>query len=257
MQFIELKKEEGLAVLTINRPQALNALNSEVLSELATILDDVEKEDEIKVLIITGGGSKSFVAGADIGEMQSKNSAEGYVFAGKGQSIFDRIETLRIPVIAAVNGLALGGGCELAMACDIRIASPNAKFAQPEVGLGIIPGFGGTQRLPRLVGKGKALELILTGNIVTAGEALNIGLVNQVVEGDILAAAKEMAQMMLTKSSLAINYAKKAVHYGLQSDIKTGMAIELSFEGMCFGSEDQKEGMAAFAERRKANFTGR
>lgn len=257
MAYVEIQKEETLAVITINRPQALNALNTEVLNELAASLDVVEKDNEVKAVIITGGGTKAFVAGADIGEMQNKNVTEAYDYIQLGQGIFERIENFRTPVIAAVNGFAFGGGCELALACDIRIASDKAKFGQPEVGLGIIPGFGGTQRLPRLVGKGKALELILTGNTINAAEALGIGLVNKVTEGDALEAAKEMAKVILAKSPVAVSLAKQAVHYGLQCDVKTGIATEASYCSMCFGCEDQKEGMRAFAEKRKANFTGR
>jgi len=174
MSFVEIQKEENLAIIAINRPQALNALNSEVLKELAASLDVVEKDDEVKLVIITGGGAKAFVAGADISEMQTKNVGEAYEYICLGQGIFERIENFRTPVIAAVNGFAFGGGCELAMACDIRLASDKAKFGQPEVGLGIIPGFGGTQRLPRLGGKGKALELKLNGNTISETEALNI-----------------------------------------------------------------------------------
>ncbi len=257
MANVLLEKSEGIAIISINRPEALNALNTETVVELGKVVDAVKADDEVRVVIITGAGGKAFVAGADIAEMQSKNAEAGFIFGTTGQAVFEKIEGLARPVIAAINGFALGGGCELAMACDIRLASEKAKFGQPEVGLGIIPGFGGTQRLPRLVGKGKAMELILTGGVIPAAEALRIGLVDKVVEGDVLEAAKELAKNIAAKSPLAIRYAKAAVNKGLQSDVNTAIAYEASLLGLCFATEDQKEGMAAFLGKRKPEFKGR
>lgn len=256
MAIVKLLKEDGLAVITINRPEALNALNSEVLNEINTAIEDVKADDQIGVVILTGAG-KAFVAGADIAQMQAMSVDEAYAFAKLGQEVFEKIENLPKIVIAAVNGYAFGGGCELSMACDIRLASEKAVFGQPEVNLGITPGFGGTQRLPRLVGKGKAIELIATAGNVTAAEAERIGLVNSVVDGDVLAAAKEMAQKILSKGSFAVRYTKAAIQNGLQTDIKTAIAYEASVFALCFGAEEQKEGMAAFLEKRKPVFKGR
>lgn len=254
MATVQLTKEEGLAVITINRPEALNALSKVVLQELDSALESVKADLEVGVVIITGGGNKAFVAGADIALMQSMSVNEAYSFAKFGQEVFIKIETLPQIVIAAVNGFALGGGCELAMACDIRLASESALFGQPEVNLGITPGFGGTQRLARLVGKGKAIELITTANNLTAVDAERLGLVNAVVEGDVLEAAKNMARKILTKGSFAVGYAKKAIHDGLQTDIITGNAYEASLFGLCFGNLEQKEGMTAFLEKRRPDF---
>lgn len=256
MATVQLAKEEGIAVITINRPEALNAINSQVLKELDIVLEYMKVDPEVGVVIITGEGTKAFVAGADISLMQSMSVDEAYSFAKFGQDVFAKIETLPQIVIAAVNGFALGGGCELAMACDIRVASENARFGQPEVNLGITPGFGGTQRLARLVGKGKAIELITTAINLTAVEAERLGLVNTVVVGDVLEAAKVMARKILTKGTFAVSYAKKAVHYGLQTDINTGSAYEASLFGLCFGNPEQKEGMTAFLEKRKPDFKG-
>jgi len=255
MATVMLAKEEKMAVITINRPEALNALSSEVLRELNAAIEDIKADDQVGVVIITGAG-KAFVAGADIAQMQSMTVDDAYAFAKLGQDIFEKIETLPKIVIAAVNGFALGGGCELCMSCDIRLASENAKFGQPEVNLGITPGFGGTQRLSRLVGKGKAIELIATADTISAADAEHLGLVNKVVSGEVLPAAKEMAQKILSKGSFAVRYSKAAVHYGLQTDIKTGIAYEASVFGLCFGAQEQKEGMAAFLEKRKPQFKG-
>jgi enoyl-CoA hydratase len=238
MKTVILEKEEGLAIITINRPKALNALNYEVLMELEQAIESVRTDDSIGVVILTGLG-RAFVAGADIAAMQSMTVAEAYTFARMGQEVFNQIETLPKIVIAAINGFALGGGCELAMACDIRVASEKAKLGQPEVNLGITPGFGGTQRLARLVGKGRALELIVTADNISAEEAERLGLVNKVVgEEELMDAAKDLAKKILSKGSFAVRYAKAAVHNGLQSDIKTAIEYEASVFALCFGKTE-------------------
>ncbi|HZK33270.1 MAG TPA: short-chain-enoyl-CoA hydratase [Tissierellaceae bacterium] len=248
------KKEGNIAMLSINRPNALNALNSDVLKELDSAIDKVIEDEEIYVAILTGEG-KAFVAGADIGEMKDMNSIEARKFAHKGLELFRKIELMEKPMIAAVNGFALGGGCELSMACDIRIASDRAKFGQPEVGLGITPGFGGTQRLSRLIGEGRAKELIFTTDIIKADEAYRIGLVNKVVSGEeLMDTALEMAKNIASKAQLAIRYAKDSINKGGEVDLDTAMSIEKNLFGLCFASEDQKEGMAAFLEKRKPNY---
>ncbi len=253
-----IAEEDGVAVVTINRPKALNALNSTVLDELARAFDEFAVNDAVKAVIVTGSGEKSFVAGADITQMKDMNVAEGKIFAEKGQNTFLKIEQCPKPVIAAVNGFALGGGCELSMACDIRIASENAKFGQPEVGLGIVPGFGGTQRLPRLVGRGMAKLLIYTGDMIDAQEALRIGLVQKVVAPEsLLTEAKGVVKRILKKSSIAVNFAKDAINRGMEMDIPNAMQYEAYIFGTCFASEDQKEGMTAFVEKRKPAFSGR
>lgn len=257
MSMIQLEKQGSVAVLRIDRPEAMNSLNAQVLSELNAGLDAVESDPEIKAIIITGEG-KAFVAGADIAFMHGLDEESGYDFGRLGQQVFRRIETMEKPVIAAVNGFALGGGCELAMACDIRIASDRAKFGQPEVGLGIIPGYSGTQRLPRLVGKGKAMELILTGNIITAETAGSIGLVDQVVpQESLMDEALAMARKIAGNGPVAVAYAKKAIQQGTElSDMDEAILLEADYFGKCFSTSDQKEGMAAFLEKRKPQFTG-
>ncbi len=254
LNYILLNKDENIGILTINRPKALNALNSEVLDELNKAIDQVIEDDNIHILIITGEG-KAFVAGADIGQMKDMDVFEAREFAKKGLSIFRKIELMEKPVIAAVNGYALGGGCELAMACDIRIASDKAKFGQPEVGLGITPGFGGTQRLARIVGIPKAKELIFTGETINAEEALRIGLVNKVVAAEsLMEEALTMARKIASKGQLAVRYSKVAINRGIETDIETGLAMERELFGLCFATEDQKEGMGAFLEKRSPNF---
>lgn len=249
-----LEKQENIAVISINRPKALNALNSDILTELDSAIDKVIEDEDVYVVILTGKG-KAFVAGADIAEMKDMNSVEARRFANKGLNLFRKIELMEKPIIAAVNGFALGGGCELAMCCDIRIASNKAKFGQPEVGLGITPGFGGTQRLSRLVGEGKAKELIFTADIIKSEEAHRIGLVNRVVTDEkLMEAAIEMASKIASNGQLAIRYSKSAINRGGEVDIDTGMSIEKNLFGLCFASEDQKEGMAAFLEKRKPNY---
>lgn len=249
-----LKKEGNVGILSINRPNALNSLNSKVLEELNEAIDLIEKDEEIYVLILTGEG-RAFVAGADISEMKDLNSQEGRAFAEKGMKVFRRIELMEKPVIAAVNGFALGGGCELSMSCDIRIASEKAKFGQPEVGLGITPGFAGTQRLARIVGLGKAKELIYTCDIIGANEAYRIGLVNKVVAPEeLMESAMDMAKKIASKAQIAVRYSKTAINRGIETDIETGMIVEKELFGLCFATEDQKEGMNAFLEKRTPNY---
>lgn len=248
------KKEGHIGILSINRPDALNALNSEVLDELDKAMDELKEDEDIHVIILTGEG-RAFVAGADIKEMKDLNMLEAREFSEKGVGLFRRIELMEKPIIAAVNGFALGGGCELSMCCDIRIASDKAKFGQPEVGLGIIPGFAGTQRLSRLVGMGKAKELIFTTDIIDAEEAYRIGLVNKVVPGDkLMEEALNMANAISSKGQIAIRFAKTAINLGGETDIETGMKIEKDLFGLCFATEDQVEGMEAFLEKRKPNY---
>lgn len=252
-----LEKEDGMAILFINRPEAMNALNDEVLKELSIVIPKISDDDEIKALIITGSGNKAFVAGADISYMEPLNAVEGRSFGILGQEVFLAIENLEKPVIAAVNGFALGGGCELAMSADIRLASENAKFGQPEVGLGITPGFGGTQRLPRLVGEGIAKEIIFSGNIINAEEAYRIGLVNHVYPAEILLdEAKKLAKKIASNAPIAVKLSKVAINRGMQTDINTAMAIEADLFGICFATEDQKQGMSAFVNKEKPDFKG-
>lgn len=258
MNTVKLEKIEGIGILRMDRPEAMNALNEEVLRDLDAALDRVEEDPEIRVLILTGEG-KAFVAGADIALMQGLDEAAGYAFGRLGQQVFRRIETMDPIVIAAVNGFALGGGCELAMACDIRIAAERAKFGQPEVGLGITPGYSGTQRLPRLVGKGRAMELIATGSIIPAETALSIGLVNRVVpQENLMEEALSMARKIAGNAPLAVSYSKKAIQQGLERcDLDEAILVEAELFGKCFATADQKEGMSAFLEKRKPEFTGK
>jgi len=250
--------EAGVGIVTINRPKALNALNYDTLNELNTIFDQLAADDAVKTVIITGSGEKSFVAGADITAMLPMSAVEGRKWAKFAQAVFNKIENFPRPVIAAVNGFALGGGCELAMACDIRIASEKAKFGQPEVSLGIPPGFGGTQRLPRLVGKGRAKELLFTGDMIDAAEAYRIGLANQVAAPEeLISVAKVMAQKIMSRGPVAVELCKAAVNEGLDVDLESGVAFEAEVFGLCFATDDQKEGMTAFVEKRKAVFTGK
>ncbi len=252
MSTVLLEISGHVATITINRPNVLNALSTEVLSDLNGVLDEVEKTESVYAVIITGAGEKSFVAGADIAEMKDKNVEEAAAYGRFGNDVFSRIENFRCPVIAAVNGFALGGGCELSMACDIRIASSNARFAQPETGLGITPGFGGTQRLPRLVGAGMAKELIYTCRQVKAEEALSIGLVNKVVEPEaLMEETMKLAQRIAANAPIAVAYSKKAINDGLQTDMNGGIAIEVKEFSECFSTEDQKMAMTAFVNKEK------
>ena len=251
---VVLDKQNHIATISFNRPKALNALNSDVLKELDQILDEISVNEEIYVVIVTGYG-KAFVAGADISEMKDKTPEEARKFAQLGSGVFRKLELMEKPVIAAVNGFALGGGCELAMSCDIRIASEKAKFGQPEVGLGITPGFAGTQRLSRLVGIAKAKEMIFTCDLIDSAEAERLGLVNKVVaQEELMIEALVLAEKIVSKAQVAIRYSKTSINRGFESDIETGMQIEKDLFGLCFSTEDQEEGMKAFLEKRKANF---
>lgn len=255
---VVLSKEGNIAVITINRPKALNALNTETLLELNNVIEAVELDDEVYAVILTGAGEKAFVAGADISEMKNMTVVEGRKFGKLGNKVFRRIESLEKPVIAALNGFTLGGGCELAMSCDIRIASTKAKFGQPEAGLGITPGFGGTQRLARLVGMGMAKELIFTGKMIDANEALRIGLVNSVFEPEkLMEEARALANSIALNAPIAVRLCKSAINRGIQCDIDTALMYETEVFGECFATEDQKEGMTAFVERRAKNFNNR
>jgi enoyl-CoA hydratase len=251
MEFIKYEAEGAVATITIDRPKALNALNSQVLDELSEVLDAVDL-NVVRAVILTGAGEKSFVAGADIGEMSTLTKAEGEAFGKKGNDVFRRLETFPIPVIAAVNGFALGGGCEIAMSCDIRICSENAVFGQPEVGLGITPGFGGTQRLARIVSVGKAKEMIYSARNIKADEAYRIGLVNNVYPlEELLPAAKKLAGTIAANAPIAVRNCKKAINEGLQVDMDAAIVVEEKLFGDCFETEDQKAGMANFLEKDK------
>lgn len=252
MTHILFEKKGNVAIALINRPKALNALNSEVLNDLNTLVDTVNADEEIRVLILSGSGEKAFVAGADIGEMSNLSKAEGEAFGKKGNDVFRKLETMPIPVIAAVNGYALGGGCELAMACDIRICSETAVFGQPETGLGITPGFGGTQRLARLVGPGMAKQLIYSARNIKADEALRIGLVNAVYPAEeLMAQAEKLAETIAKNAPIAVRACKQAINEGLETPMDEAIAIEEKLFGSCFETDDQKEGMGAFLEKRK------
>jgi enoyl-CoA hydratase len=251
MEYIKYEQKGAYALLTITREKALNALNSAVLEELDQVLTEINLE-EVRCLIITGAGAKSFVAGADIGEMSALTKEEGTAFGKKGNDVFRKLELLPIPVIAAVNGFALGGGCEIAMSCDIRIASDNAVFGQPEVGLGITPGFGGTQRLARLVGPGMAKQMIYTARNIKVDEALRIGLVNAVyTQEELLPAAEKMAAGIAKNAPIAVRNCKQAINEGLDLDMDQAIALEEKLFGGCFETYDQQEGMKAFLEKRK------
>lgn len=251
MEFITYEQEGFVGVITINRPKALNALNSQVLEELDATLDAIDI-NETRVLVLTGAGEKSFVAGADIGEMSTLTKAEGEAFGKKGNDVFRKLETFPIPVIAAINGFALGGGCEISMSCDIRICAENAIFGQPEVGLGITPGFGGTQRLARIVGPGMAKQMIYTGRNIKADEALRIGLVNAVYpQEELLDAAKKMASGIAMNAPIAVRACKKAINEGLDVDMDAALVIEEKLFGDCFETEDQRAGMGNFLEKDK------
>ena len=252
MTHVLLEKKEHIAVATINRPKALNALNSEVLSDLDELVDIVTADQDIYALIITGSGEKAFVAGADIAEMSTLSKEGGEAFGKHGNDVFRRIETLPIPTIAAVNGFALGGGCELSMSCDIRLCADTAVFGQPETGLGITPGFGGTQRLARLVSPGMAKQLIYSAKNIKADEAYRIGLVNAVYPlEELMPAAEKLAQTIAKNAPIAVRACKKAINDGLQTDIDQAVVIEEKLFGSCFQTADQIEGMGAFLEKRK------
>lgn len=247
--------EGGVELVTINRPKALNALNPEVMDTLTEVFADLAMEDELRAVILTGSG-KAFVAGADISAMQSFDAMDAEAFAAAGQALGDVMEALPVPIVAAINGFALGGGCELAMCCDIVLAGERARFGQPEVKLGVIPGFGGTQRLTRRVGLTKALDLCLTGRMVGADEAVAMGLAARKVEGDVVEAAKAVASDIAAMGPQAVRLCKRAIHDNADANLATGLRAERSLFALCFATSDQKEGMAAFLEKRQAAFTG-
>ena len=250
MGYVDYEVKGAVGIVTINRPKALNALNSEVLDDLNNVFDSIDQET-VRAVVLTGAGDKSFVAGADIGEMSTLTKAEGEAFGKKGNDVFRKIETFPLPVIAAVNGFALGGGNELAMSCDFRIASENAVFGQPEVGLGITPGFGGTQRLTRLVGAGYAKYMIYTARNIKADEAYRIGLVNQVVPAEeLMATAEKLASIIAGNAPIAVRNCKKAVNDGLEVNMDDALVVEEKLFGDCFESYDQQEGMANFLRKK-------
>ena len=248
---------DAVAIITFNRPKALNALNNELLDELARALDEIAQNEAVKVLVLTGAGDKAFVAGADITELATFNSLAAKLFAKKGHDTFNRLRALPIPVIAAVNGYALGGGCEVALACDFIYASENAMFGLPEINLGLMPGFGGTQRLPRLIGKNMAKEMIFTGKMISAGEAKGIGLANKVCPAQtLMEEVFKTANAIAQKGKVSLRAAKQAVDQGMNVDLASGCAMEVDGFALCMASEDSKEGTGAFLEKRKAVFKG-
>lgn len=250
--------KDQIARITVNRPNVLNALNRKTVEELGECLDSARRDESVRVLIITGAGEKGFVAGADINELAKRTPLDAPDFARFGQGVLRRLETMGKPSIAAINGFALGGGCELALACTLRIASKNAMLGQPEVKLGILPGYGGTQRLPRLCGKGVAHEMILTGEMITADEALRVGLVNRVVEpAELLPTAEAIAKKIIANAPLAVKYAMEAVEHGMEMTQEEGLYLEATLFGLCCASEDMREGTRAFLEKRPAKFQGR
>jgi enoyl-CoA hydratase len=257
-EYLLYEKRDGIGYVTVNRPDKRNALNAGVVRELDAVFTQIAADDEVRVVILTGAGDKAFVAGADIGELAVQTPVQGKETARYGQNVLDSIERLGKPVIAAINGYALGGGCELAMACTMRIASENAKLGQPEVKLGIIPGYGGTQRLPRLVGKGRAMELILTGDMISADEAYRIGLVNHVTaKEELLTTAEKIARQIMANAPLAIRFCLEAVNSGLEMPQDEAMRFEATLFGLSCTTEDMREGTRAFLEKREANFQGK
>lgn len=252
---LDFYEKDRVAILTFNRPEALNALNGKTLEELGNALDKVKEDTVYKVLILTGSGEKSFIAGADIKEMEGLGMVEGKEFSTRGQDVLNKLERLGKPSIAAINGFALGGGSEVALACSMRIASENAKFGQPEINLGIIPGYGATQRLPRIVGLGRAIEIMTTGEMISAETALEIGLVNAVVPQEkLLEKAMELARIIASKSAPVIKLILDSVYEGLEGDFQRGLSIESDAIGSSFATKDAKEGIQAFIEKRKADF---
>jgi enoyl-CoA hydratase/carnithine racemase len=253
-----LSKKNSIAYVTVNRPKVLNALNMATMEELRSAFTDIKNDREIRVAILTGSGEKAFIAGADIAELAEHDALSGKEYTHRGQSVLDLIEHLGKPVIACINGFALGGGCEMALACTMRLASENAKLGQPEVKLGIIPGYGGSQRLPRLVGKGMAMQLVLTGEMISAQEAHRIGLVNEVTAAaSLIPRAEAIAQKIIANAPLAIQYAMEAVNQGMEMTLAEGLYLEATLFGMCCATEDKKEGTGAFLEKRAAQFKGK
>lgn len=252
------ERKENIGLLTINRPEKMNAISQELTAELSQLLDEIEKDEKLRVLVVTGAGDKAFVAGADIKELVDRDARLGRKVSRERQEIFSRIENLHVPVIAAVNGYALGGGLELALACSIRVCSEMAQFGAPEVKLGIIPGDGGTQRLPRLVGQGRAMEMIITGDFIDAREAHRIGLVNKVFPLEKLKEeAMELAKKIASRPPLAVRYAKEAVNRSQEGDTASGFALESYLHALSCTTEDKKEGVSAFLEKRKGKFKGK
>jgi len=255
---IKYEKREGIAYITFNRPEKLNALNRKTMEELEAILMDARADDAVRVLILTGSGEKAFIAGADINELAVQTPVNGKEYSLWGQSVLHRLETMGKPSIAAINGFALGGGCELALACSMRFAARNARMGQPEVKLGIIPGYGGSQRLVRLCGKGVAHELCLGGEMITAEEAARIGLVNRVVEpGELMATCEGVARKIIEKAPLAVRYAMEAIERGVEMPQEEGLFLEATLFGLCAATEDMREGTRAFLEKRPAQFKGK
>src|ERR1700686_4138728 len=257
-QNILFEKKNAIAYVTLNRPKVLNALSLATMDELGVAFQEIKNDSSARVVILTGAGEKAFVAGADIGELAKQDAVSGKEYAHRGQSVLNLIENLGKPVIACINGFALGGGCEIAMACTMRLASESAKLGQPEVKLGIIPGYGGTQRLPRLVGKGVAMQMVLAGEMITAQEALRIGLVNEVTApADLIPRAEAIAAKIIANAPLAVQYAMEAVNKGLEMTLAEGLYLEAVLFAVCCATEDKKEGTTAFLEKRAAHFKGK
>ncbi len=255
---ILLEKKNRIAYVTINRPAKLNALNMATMEELRSAFMDIKSDGQIRVVLLTGAGDKAFIAGADIAELAKNDVVMGKEYTHRGQSVLDLIENLGKPVIACINGFALGGGCELALACTMRLATENAKLGQPEVKLGIIPGYGGSQRLPRLVGKGQAMQLVLTGEMITAQEAHRIGLVNELTKpGELMPRAEAIAEKIIANAPLAVQYAIEAINHGMEMPLAEGLFLEAALFGVCCGTLDKQEGTSAFLEKRPASFKGK
>src|SRR5512141_3112662 len=257
-QTLKFEKKNSIAYVTVNRPDKLNALNMQVMDDLRAAFTAIRDDKEVRVAILTGSGEKAFVAGADIGELNKQDTVAAKAYTHKGQSVLDLIENLGKPVIACINGFALGGGCELSMACTFRLASDNAKLGQPEVKLGIIPGYGGSQRLPRLVGKGLAMQMVLAGEMITAQEAYRIGLVNEVTApAELIPRAEAIAAKIIANAPLAVQYAMEAVNKGMEMTLAEGLYLEATLFGVCCATEDKTEGTTAFLEKRPAVFKGK
>lgn len=255
---ILVEKKNSIAYVTVNRPKVLNALNMATMDELRTAFHDIKNDGGVRVVILTGSGEKAFIAGADINELAAHEAVSGKEYTHRGQSVLNLIENLGIPVIACINGFALGGGCEIAMACTMRLASENAKLGQPEVKLGIIPGYGGTQRLPRLVGKSRAMQLVLTGEMINAQEAHRIGLVNEVTApAELIPRAEAIAQKIIANAPLAVQYSLEAINKGLEMTLPEALYLEAVLFSVACSSEDKKEGTTAFLEKRTAQFKGK